>query len=213
MRLDTPCILSSIAVGIHGAFASAVAEINGLAQKNVQQIVTNESPVTIASFVVQCTRQQDLIKTELKYAIDMVSKIKDSFTPDNQFVKVFWPNAPPEVWSEYTNEKWLTAAKKFLQNLRQRMLVDAAGSISITCNQDDLCVDTKRGLDVDAHTDWETNTINLCDKWFTQKSSADIACVDKTLLDRYETKGMSSQICSNKWRKWSGTSQGLTYVI
>ena len=157
-----------------------------------------EPPATIARIDNKCSRNPASIAAEFVVAAQMAFLAANNFNAANQYVQAFWPSAPPATKERFLDPYWLNKAKTFLLCVARAVTGTDAGDcgnidpVHVTCVEDAECT-TKKGFVTLAHTDYKTETINLCNAFFDQPDSANIQCVDRRALRSYESKGTSPQ--------------------
>lgn len=152
-----------------------------------------EPPITIARIDNQCPRDPAGVAAEFGVAAQMATIAANNFNPANRYVQAFWPNAPDETREKFLDPFWLAKAQSFFLCVARAATNIVAGNcgnidpIHVTCVEDGDCA-TKNGYATLAHADHQTSTINLCNAFFGEPTSANIQCVDGNALKRYESK-------------------------
>ncbi len=198
MLLRLVRLLQVLIVGAHIGLVSSVTNRQAPAQFVVDDFTpAEEPPARIAKIDNQCSRNPASIAAEFAVAAQMAILAANNFNAANQNVQAFWPNAPPAIEENFLNPYWLNKAHNFLLCVARAVTDTDAGQcgsidpVHVTCIEDEECT-TKSGFVTLAHTDYQTQTINLCNAFFDQPDSANIQCVDRRALRSYESKGIRS---------------------
>ena len=189
--------LQVLLLGAQIGFVSGVTDRQRPAQWIMADFTpTKEPPIKIARIDNQCPRDVAGVAAEFGVAAQMATIAANNFNPANRYVQAFWPNAPDETREKFLEPYWLARAQSFFACVaRAATNIDAGNCgnidpIHVTCVEDGDCA-TKNGYATLAHADHQTSTINLCNAFFDQPTSASIQCVDGNALKRYESKGRS----------------------
>ena len=188
----------TIFIWLLAVVSSLTTPIESVKDPDLHTQVDTDPPLRAAGWNILCDRPgvETELTTELTYAMDMARKASQEFTPENQYVQAFWPNAPEMAkrwWSAPNELKKVADFFSCISKLSQTSPPQECGSategpIFISCCMTPYCLTPDVGT-VHAHTDNDANWINLCPAWFAQSKSAEIQCKDGNPLSKYESRG------------------------